>query len=103
MAQKYCAGFARIGLTAQSRDTEMANDVLLPNRAATHGCFTLNAEISQHFKEYARQCKGWADCSDVQRESIDQIFLKLSRILSGQPSFLDHWVDLEGYSKLGRP
>jgi hypothetical protein len=29
------------------------------------------------------------------------IALKLSRILSGQANFKDHWNDIAGYAKLG--
>ena len=29
------------------------------------------------------------------------IALKLSRILSGQSNFKDHWDDIAGYAKLG--
>jgi hypothetical protein len=34
------------------------------------------------------------------KEALDMIALKLSRILSGQANFKDHWLDLSGYSLL---
>jgi hypothetical protein len=37
----------------------------------------------------------------VHREALDMIALKLSRILSGQANFKDHWDDIAGYAKLG--
>jgi hypothetical protein len=38
---------------------------------------------------------------DAQIEALDMIALKLSRILSGQANFKDHWDDIAGYAKLG--
>ena len=35
-----------------------------------------------------------------QIEALDMIALKLSRILSGQANFRDHWDDIAGYAKL---
>jgi hypothetical protein len=37
--------------------------------------------------------------SYVQREAIDMICHKLGRILSGDPSHPDHWLDIQGYAR----
>ena len=74
-------------------------DPILIERQKTHGSFELNADISQQLKyifdSYLQGAK------PVHREALDMIALKLSRILSGQANFKDHWDDIAGYAKLG--
>ena len=70
--------------------------VLLVTRGNTHGSFAKNASISQQLKAIFNA----DDLTDVQREALDQIALKLSRILSGKADFDDHWDDIAGYAKL---
>ena len=45
----------------------------------------------------------WISLSDEQAESLEMIALKIARILSGNPDYSDHWDDVIGYAKLGRP
>lgn len=76
-----------------------SRDPLLNERQKTHGSFKDNAAISQ-------QLKGIFGMQEHQRphaqnEALDMIALKLSRILSGQANFKDHWDDIAGYAKLG--
>lgn len=75
-------------------------DPLLQEREKTHGSFDRNAFISQDIKTiFAKHGQG--DLDYVHREALDMIALKLSRILSGQSHFKDHWDDIVGYAKLG--
>ena len=74
-------------------------DPLLEERQKTHGNFNRNATISQEIKEIYRKA-GVNGFKDVHREALDMIALKLSRILSGQANFKDHWRDLSGYALL---
>jgi len=73
---------------------------LLRERAKTHGDFKQNAEISQSLKLFFRKMKGYKKLNMVQQEALDMIFLKLSRIMSGQPNVQDHWDDIGGYAEL---
>lgn len=73
---------------------------LLDERNKTHGDFGKNAEVSQAIKRVFRAQAGWENLSDVQKESLEMIALKLSRILSGHADFKDHWDDIEGYARL---
>ena len=73
---------------------------LLQERGSVHGRFIENALLSQGFKHEARMASKWLMLSVDQREALDMIFLKISRILSGDPSHLDHWVDIIGYATL---
>ena len=80
----------------------MANEIedLLSERAATHGDYGDNAHIMQALKRLLREQAGWLKLSDVQRESLDMIALKIGRILTGNPNERDAWRDLCGYAKL---
>jgi Domain of unknown function (DUF6378) len=73
---------------------------LLGEREKTHGSFYQNANIAQTIRWLFREQIGWQTASMRQREALDQIATKLSRILSGQPDFADHWKDIAGYAEL---
>ena len=73
---------------------------MLEQRERTHGSFTQNARLSQSFKSAMRATPGWATLNETQRESLEMIALKLSRILSGDANFDDHWADVSGYATL---
>lgn len=76
-------------------------DPLLTERQKTHGSFDLNAIISQRLKaEFRKVHPHYEDLSPVHKEALDMIALKISRILSGQACFCDHWDDIAGYAKL---
>lgn len=71
-------------------------EAITTERHNTHGDFEQNARISQMIKCALRQ----GIYSDVQKEVIDMIALKLSRIASGQANHDDHWIDIIGYATL---
>ena len=73
---------------------------LLEEREHTHGTFEDNAIISQSFKRMFRAGPGWNQLSDIEREAMDMIALKFSRILSGKSMSRQHWEDVVGYAKL---
>jgi hypothetical protein len=73
---------------------------IIAERAITHGDFAKNAEVSQKLKAFFRQC-GYDDLPPVQRECLDMMALKLSRVLSGKANHAEHWDDLAGYATLG--
>lgn len=74
-------------------------DPLLQEREKTHGSFERNAHFYCKIQEVFRDANHFA-MSPVYRNSLDMIALKLSRILSGQADFKDHWDDIAGYAKL---
>lgn len=69
---------------------------ILNERNKTHGSFARNALVSQAIKSLYAD----ADLTNVQREALDMIALKISRIVSGKANVKDHWVDLAGYATL---
>ena len=73
---------------------------LLNERHKTHGSFADNARVAQHLRAFWREQPTWASASEQQREALDHIAGKISRILSGQAGFADHWDDIAGYARL---
>lgn len=75
-------------------------NALLSERGTTHGSFTDNARNGQMLREAFRSSPRWAEMPPEHREALDHIAGKLSRILSGQSRFRDHWADIAGYATL---
>ncbi len=80
--------------------TAQGPQALLNVRQSTHGDFRTNARLSQKLKEIYRSYEGWAHLDDVEKEVLDMISLKISRILSGKSLERQHWEDIEGYAHL---
>lgn len=78
------------------------NDVraVLAERGAAYGDFTDQAALSRVLKYHVMEHDGYGRLSMVQREALDMILHKISRIVNGDPNILDHWVDISGYSML---
>ena len=74
---------------------------VLAEREATHGNFATTALIAQRFKDVSKSTPNWSgNLTDVQRETLEAIFTKIARILSGDPNHRDHWADIEGQARL---
>ena len=80
----------------------MSTEALLDERGKTHGQFSQNAIYGQELRLLFRSSPQWSTLPAVQREALDLIACKLSRILSGQWQFDDHWADIAGYVGLAR-
>ena len=78
----------------------MKLDDLLAERGRTHGAWSDNARLAQAMKELFRNEKGWMKLSACQREALDMIAHKISRVLSGDCDHGDHWRDIGGYAAL---
>jgi hypothetical protein len=73
---------------------------LLSARGKTHGNYSVQASITQQHRAVLRNAPGWDALSNVQKDAIEMISVKLSRILSGNPNHRDHWEDIAGYATL---
>lgn len=73
---------------------------VVADRGETYGDYTIQAEIAQTLKDLFRECPGWGRLEYHQRESLDMIACKASRILNGDPNHLDSWVDIAGYATI---
>ena len=72
---------------------------VLEERGSEYGDFRTQGFIAQRMKEVARGTPGYYGMEDYQREAVDMILHKLSRLLNGNPQHLDSWVDIQGYAK----
>lgn len=76
--------------------------MIITERQSSHGKFADNARISQAIKHALHSGANWEDgLTFKQREALDQIAVKLARIVSGDPGHSDHWHDIQGYALLG--
>jgi hypothetical protein len=78
---------------------------VLENRGKRYGAFVANAEITGAFLRlllYYSERRG-DDALNVetpQFKALLMIITKFSRILNGDPEYLDNWVDIAGYAQL---
>ncbi len=79
------------------------NDALghiLTDRGAKYGPFGGHAGLAQRIKDLLRHDNGWVRLSSTQRESMEMIAHKIARIVNGDPTYADSWVDIAGYAQL---
>lgn len=69
-------------------------------RGQTHGSFVENARVSQDIKRYLRTLPKYEELSYIQMEALDNIAIKISRIMSGGSWYSDNWDDIQGYARL---
>lgn len=84
----------------QEKTKVVFKNELLNERGKTHGDFQLQGALSQNLKSVARTGVFWAAMSNPQREAVEMILHKVSRICSGNPNVKDHWDDIAGYANL---
>lgn len=73
----------------------------LDERGSTYGDVTLQAAVSEDIKRTMRT-GNFNELPPFMQQSLDMIALKISRILVGDPTKLDSWLDIEGYARLAR-
>lgn len=71
-------------------------------RGARYGTFFDNSNLSQALKKEVNKAlhQQDKDLPAVQREAITFIFQKISRIVNGDPTYVDNWHDIAGYATL---
>lgn len=72
----------------------------LKERGATHGDWTQQSLTSQRIKSALHQGTMWDQLTPSERDAIETIAMKMSRIVSGNPHEPDHWRDIVGYATL---
>lgn len=78
-----------------------AKETLLDSRETTHGKFEDNSFIFDEALFFLVHSPNWrAKLSAEQRTALMYILGKISRIVSGDPNFPDHWEDIKGYVEL---
>lgn len=75
-------------------------DAILDERGKRYGKFKDHARISQEMKRVMQKTNGWNNLGATGREALEMIAHKIARILNGDPTYADSWVDIAGYAKL---
>ena len=73
---------------------------MLAGRQSTYGAFENHAKISQALKDVMFEHSGWDRLKPDQREALEMIQHKVARILNGDPTYADNWIDIAGYATL---
>ena len=73
---------------------------VLEERSARYGCFTSQAKISQDLKSVMQETQKWRYLDVSKKEALLMIQHKVARILNGDSSCKDSWVDIAGYAML---
>ena len=78
----------------------MNTEELVQTRMGTHGSFPDNAQTTEWVMDIFRETRGWQKAPAFVKVAVFMIVHKISRALSGQLMFDDHWKDVQGYAKL---
>jgi hypothetical protein len=73
---------------------------ILEGREARYGSFQGHSGISQDIKMVMQDLVNWKMLEDYQREALEMISHKIARIMNGDSSYVDNWVDIAGYAIL---
>jgi hypothetical protein len=75
-------------------------DQILGERGNRYGTFESNARTCQLLKNVLHSQEGWYRLSYVQREAVEMMMHKISRLVNGDATYLDTVVDIAGYNQL---
>ena len=73
---------------------------ILVQRRGTHGDFSTNAAVTQGIMRLLATGPSWNLLSDVHVEGLHMIAHKMTRVVCGDPSEPDHFLDVSGYARL---
>ena len=89
--------------TKEWADAKAANvDTIIDQRAEQYGSYMASANVAIRLKGIMHNAIAQQDLhlAPDQLLSLDMIAVKISRILTGNPSHVDSWLDIAGYAKL---
>jgi hypothetical protein len=92
-----------VRLNKEWADANATNvDTILDKRAEQYGSFMASANVAIRLKGVMHNAIAQQDLhlAPDQLLALDMIAVKVSRILTGNPSYLDSWLDIAGYAKL---
>lgn len=72
----------------------------IEDRAGSYGSYPEQCRISQNIKAAMADSPNWSDLKPEQRDALEMIAVKASRILNGNPDYADNWHDIAGYATL---
>lgn len=78
----------------------MSLHALLSSRDGLYGAFVCQSKTAQALKHVLFARRAQVDLEADQAEALSMICVKLSRIVNGDPNYVDSWVDIAGYAQL---
>jgi len=75
-------------------------DETLAGRLKTYGAFSDHADIAQMLKKSMWSTPNWDKLDTDMKEALEMVQHKIARILNGDPTYLDNWHDIIGYTRL---
>lgn len=87
-------------LAAQQNATAKMLDATLAARGINYGTFASRSRVAQAIKAAMADSDKWERLAPDQRESLEMIAHKISRIVNGNPDHHDSWHDIAGYAQL---
>lgn len=73
---------------------------ILNDRGSRYGDFGEQAQVSRAIKESFESTPNWSSLPPYIREGLDLVAVKISRMLCGDPMYMDNVVDILGYMTL---
>lgn len=78
-------------------DIDDVLDDVLDERNKTHGDY---ADVAETYMTLLQSWQGRNGLMPTQNLALTMIFMKIARILNGDPNHADHWIDIAGYARL---
>ena len=75
---------------------------ILDERKRTHGSFADVAKIHEELMLTMHNSPNWVAMTDEHKLALTMISSKLARVLAGDFTFEDHYVDICGYATLAQ-
>jgi len=72
----------------------------LEQRGQQYGRFYDQARYVQGLKGVLHSAPNWGNLEPDQKEALEMVVHKISRILNGNPNNIDSWHDIVGYASL---
>ena len=85
---------------SKNQDAHTYQRGILAERAKRYGRFESNARIAQGIMDTLVFGDNWREVAVDQREALHQIAAKISRIVTGDPNYVDNWDDIAGFATL---
>ena len=93
-------------MQCHSDDLPGRNEIarLLEERESVHGPHHRTALFEQSMRNIMRNIYSecWRELPPAMCSALDEVVRKMARILSGDHTHEDHWLDIEGAARLGR-
>lgn len=85
---------------AEPKESEGDIRAVLADRGQRYGSFDGHAELTQELKAAMAAHPNYSGLTASMRESLEMVQHKIGRIVNGDPTYLDSWVDIVGYTQL---